>query len=119
MGLLDGGIKKIVGNALTGIFLDFTIIQKSYTTPTNPWESGTESETETACKAIVTKFKYYEIDGEKVRAEDRKIIILAQDLAVIPKDGDYIKANTDSRRYLVIGDVKKDPAGATYIVQGR
>ncbi len=119
MGLLDGGIKSIVGNALQGVFLDFSIIKKTVTAGSDPWEPSITTETVTACKAIVTRFKYHEIDGERVKMEDRKIIILAEGLAVVPEIGDYIKGSTDSRRYQVVSPVTKDPAGATYVVQAR
>lgn len=114
MGLLDGGIKQIVGNALTGIFLDFTLIQKTITEPTNPWESATSTETSTACKAINAKFKYSEIDGERIKQEDRKIIILAEGLSVVPTMGDLLKQSGETRRYEIVSPVMKDAAGATY-----
>lgn len=119
MGLLDGGIKAIVGGALKGIFLDFTIIRKTTTAPANPWEPPSVVDAEYACKAIVTRFKYMEIDGERVKTEDRKVIILAQDLAITPTQGDYIAGASETKRYQIVSEVTKDPAGATFVCHCR
>jgi len=119
MGLLDGGIKKIIGNAMQGIFLDFQIIRKTTIPATNPWEPPVSVDEEYTCKAIVTKFKYMEIDGERVKSEDRKILILAEGLNIIPEMGDYIKGESETKRYQIVSDVTKDPSGATFVCHCR
>jgi hypothetical protein len=119
MGLLDGGIRKIIGNAMQNIFLDFQIIRKTTIPATNPWESPVSVDTEYDCKAIVTKFKYMEIDGERVKTEDRKILILAEGLSVSPEIGDYIKGDSETKRYQIVSEVIKDPAGATFVCHCR
>lgn len=113
MGLLDGGIRDIVGNALTGVFLDFTLIQVSKT-KAKPWEATDNVETETRIKAINASFKYHEIDGTNIKQTDRKVIILAKDLSVVPKVGDMLQQDGESDRYQIISPVLKDAAGATY-----
>jgi len=119
MGLLDGGIKTIIGNALPFLFLDFTIIRSTTTAPTNPWENPTVTETEYHCKAIITKFKYHEIDGEKIKAEDHKIVFLADSMAIDPSINDRVQRVGETRRYLIVSPVRKDPAGATFTAQVR
>jgi hypothetical protein len=119
MGLLDGGIKSIVGSALKGIFLDFAVIRKTATTPTNPWEPAETVDNEYPCKAIVTRYKYMEIDGERVKTEDRKVIILADNLEIAPEKGDYIKGDSETKRYQIVSEVTKDPAGATFVCHCR
>jgi hypothetical protein len=113
MGLLDGGIKKIIGNAAAGIFLDFTIIRKESVLSVNPWEAPVTTSTSYACKGIVSKFKQYEIDGENVKINDKKIVLLAEGLAITPELGDLIQVPNDTRKYEVVGMVTRDPAGAT------
>ena len=119
MGLLDGGIKTIIGNALNSTFLDFVLIKSSEIAPANPWEAPVISETEYPCKAIVTKFKYHEIDGEKIKAEDHKILILADSLDVMPEIDDKFQQSGDTKRYLIVSPVRKDAAGATFTAQAR
>ena len=119
MGLLDGGIKKIIGDALPFLFLDFTIIRSTTTAPTNPWENPEVTETEYPCKAIITKFKYHEIDGEKIKAEDHKILFLADSMTVEPSIDDRVQRVGETRRYLIVSPVRKDPAGATFAAQVR
>ena len=119
MGLLDGGIKTIIGNALPFLFLDFTIIRSTTTAPTNPWENPTVTENEYPCKAIITKFKYHEIDGEKIKAEDHKIVFLAASTTIEPAIDDKVQRVGETRRYLIVSPVRKDPAGATFTAQVR
>ena len=119
MGLLDGGIKSIIGGALKGIFLDFNIIRKVTVAADNPWEPPISIDSETACKAIVTRFKYMEIDGERVKTEDRKVLILADGLTISPEIGDYISGASETKRYQIVSAVTKDPAGATFVCHCR
>lgn len=119
MGLLDGGIKKIIGNALNSTFLDFVLIKSSEIAPANPWEAPTISETEYPCKAIITKFKYHEIDGEKIKAEDHKILFLADSVSIEPAIDDRVYRVGETNRYLIVSPVRKDPAGATFTAQAR
>ena len=119
MGLLDGGIKKIIGSALNSTFLDFVLVKSTTTAPTNPWENPTVTETEYACKAIITKFKYHEIDGEKIKAEDHKILFLADSMTVEPAIDDRVYRVGETNRYLIVSPVRKDPAGATFTAQAR
>lgn len=119
MGLLDGGIKAIVGNALPFLFLDFTLIRSTATAPTNPWENPTVTETQYPVKAIITQFKYHEIDGEKIKAEDHKIVFLAASTTIEPAIDDKVQRVGETRRYLIVSPVRKDPAGATFTAQVR
>ena len=118
MGLLDGGIKNIVGSALNGIFLDFVLIQTTKT-KTNPWEPATDITTETNITAIKASVKCHEIDSETVKQTDKKIVILAKDLTVTPKIGDLLKQSGDTIKYQIVSPIKKDAAGATYICHCR
>ena len=119
MGLLDGGIKTIIGNALPFLFLDFVLVRSTTTAPTNPWENPTVTETEYPCKAIITKFKYHEIDGEKIKAEDHKILFLADSVSIEPAIDDRVYRVGETNRYLIVSPVRKDPAGATFTAQAR
>lgn len=119
MGLLDGGLKKIIGNALPFLFLDFTLIKSTEIPPANPWEAPIITEKEYPCKAIITKFKYHEIDGEKIKAEDHKILFLADSLDVEPAIDDKVRRNGEVSRLLIVSPVRKDPAGATFTAQAR
>lgn len=119
MGLLDGGIKQIIGSALNSTFLDFVLVKSTTIAPTNPWENPTVTEAEYACKAIITKFKYHEIDGEKIKAEDHKILFLADSMTVEPAIDDRVYRVGETNRYLIVSPVRKDPAGATFTAQAR
>lgn len=119
MGLLDGGIKKIIGDALPFLFLDFVLIRSTTTAPTNPWENPEVTDIEYPCKAIITQFKYHEIDGEKIKAEDHKIVFLAASTTIEPSIDDRVQRVGETRRYLIVSPVRKDPAGATFTAQVR
>ena len=119
MGLLDGGIKQIIGSALNSTFLDFVLVKSTNTEPTNPWENPTVVDATYPCKAIITQFKYHEIDGEKIKAEDHKIVFLADSMAIEPAIDDRVQRVGETRRYLIVSPVRKDPAGATFTAQVR
>lgn len=120
MGLLDGGISKIVTGALSGLFLNHVLIRKTTTSdPNKPWEKAVTAETNYSCKAVALDYKAHEVDGERVKQTDKKILILAGTLSVEPQMGDYIQLVGETRRYNLVSPVKKDPASATYECQGR
>lgn len=119
MGLLDGQLKKIIGDATKFVFLDFVLIRSVVVAPANPWEQPTTTEAEYTCKAIITRFKYHEIDGEKIKAEDHKVLFLADSIAVEPRIDDLVQRVGETKRYQIVSPVRKDPAGATLTAQAR
>lgn len=74
------------------------------------------SPTEYACRALVDDFSDYRRQASGIPANDRKIIILAHGLIVDPKPGHTL--TIEGRDWQVI-DVARDPARATFEVQGR
>jgi len=120
MGLLDGGIAGIVNNALKGIFLDFTLIRKVVQANADePWQKNVITEKSYSCKAITADYKAFEIDGERIKNTDKKILILANSLAVEPQVGDIIKQVGEKNTYSLTLYIKTDPAKAVYECQGR
>ena len=119
MGLLDGQLKKIIGDATSFVFLDYILVRKELSEAANPWEEPTEAEVEYSCKAIITQFKYHEIDGEKIKAEDHKVLFLADSIAVEPRIDDLVQRVGEAKRYQLVSPVRKDPAGATLTAQAR
>lgn len=119
MGLLDGGIKRMIGNALKGILLDYNLIQVSTTTGTTAWGEPSQTETTYACKAVISSYREHEIDGIKIKHEDLKAIILSETLSVKPKIDDYLQKVGETRKYKIVSPVSVDAAGATYTCQCR
>jgi len=119
MGLLDGELKTIIGDATSFLFLDYVLVRKTLVEADDPWNPPTEIETEYSCKAIVTRFKRYEIDDDKVLATDNKILFLANSLSVEPAIDDLVYRSGETRRYKIVAPVRKDPAGATVTAQAR
>ena len=117
--MLDGKVRKMIGSAMKNIFLPYNIIQLSETASSNPWEPPTQTETIYPCRAVVTSYRDYEIDGEKIRHEDMKVIILAEGLAIKPQVDDYIYREGEARKYKVVSPVTVDAAGATFTCQCR
>lgn len=68
------------------------------------------------CRALVDDFSAYRRAAGDIAGNDRKIIILAATLDVEPKVGHTI--NAEGRDWQIIA-LTRDPAGATYEVQGR
>lgn len=79
--------------------------------------------TDISCRALVTEWSNYARANGLVAAEDRKILIQAQGLAVPPKDGYTVVIDGDT--YVLVSDggaapaVRKDPSTAVYTCRGR
>lgn len=120
MGLLDGDIKNVVHNAASGVFLDYKVIdpnEGSYNSDTQQFEGGGAPNTYN-CKGITEDYSVHERQESNIQENDRKIILLAGSIPVQPKQGWEVEDN-EGNGYEIVGPIKKDPAGATYIIQGR
>lgn len=119
MGLLDGGISKIVSGAVQSIFLNYTLYKSARAVTTGkPWEPGTETKTGYTVKGFISDFSEYQKQNKTIQDGDRKITILAQGLTVEPATDDTIKVNT-GETYVIVGPITCDPAKATYSFQAR
>lgn len=114
-------IAKIVGDATKGQLLPATITSRTLADPdvNNPTAAPTPTETSHTCEGIVDMYKDFFIDGERVRTEDRKILIIAESItpAVDPKPGDDV--TIEGTTYAVVGTPERDPAAASWVLQGR
>ena len=82
--------------------------------------SGPEITTETyTARGFVEDYRDADIDGTSIKKGDRKILLLGDSIAsgAVPEPGDSIYI--EGRTYGIIGPVKRDPAAATYVCQGR
>ncbi len=113
MGLLDGGIKAIVGNAVTSIMLDFVLIKRTIVPAADPWNEPTETETEYTFKGFISSYKTHEIDDERILWSDRKLLIVGSSISVEPEIDDFVQLVGETRQYKIIAPIKKDPAQAT------
>ncbi len=71
------------------------------------------------CKGVITEFKNQYRNGTQVKEGDKKILIIRNTLPpnVTPDMGDTIKI--EDVTYTVAAPVTRDPADATYTIQGR
>jgi len=67
-----------------------TLNRKSTTAATNPWEPPTETTTAYSCNGVITNYSAYEIDGTVIRRDDRKVLLAAGGLAVVPTTADTL-----------------------------
>lgn len=115
---LEGSLAKTVFKSLSPIFYSATLIRDvtapaSPDTPFNPTVTGQSTFT---CKAIVNTYSNFYRLNELVKAEDRRIIILAQSLSTTPVVGDRVTIRGQTFKVL---NVTTDPALATWELQGR
>jgi hypothetical protein len=75
------------------------------------------------CRALATNWSNYSRANGLVAAEDRKILIQAQGLGVVPKDG--MSITIDGESFVLVSDggsapaVRKDPSTAVWTCRGR
>ena len=60
------------------------------TSPSNPWEPPTTSNTDYPCQAVVTEYSAREIDGVNILATDRRAVVAAAGLAIVPATTDLL-----------------------------
>lgn len=79
------------------------------------------------CKGYVSSYTDEEVDGDGIKASDRKITIYAEtlrdegDALIVPQQGDRVtiaEDGLDPETYRVL-DVGRGTAGARYILHGR
>lgn len=89
--------------------------------PDNPTAGPIESTpTLHTFKGIVNNYTDNEVDNNLILREDRKILIIANSLspAITPETGMSVQVDGSPGTFIIIR-VKRDPASATYLCQGR
>lgn len=111
-------LPDIIADALGDEFKAATL-----SVPGAPYSDGqggfiTSAPASHGCKALVADYSQYRRASEGIPANDRNIIILGATLpdGVIPAPGQSI--TVESRAWQIIA-VTRDPAAATYELQGR
>lgn len=117
MGLLDGDIATIIGNAFSSTFYACTVTRKSYSGG-DAWDKASQTETSTdyTCKGMVDTFTNKERENSKILESDRKILILATSLSITPDPKDTITIR--SVTYAIVA-IDTDPALAVWVIAGR
>ena len=76
----------------------------------------TEQVTRHACRGWVESFSRFEVERSLVRATDRKVVVLADTLAVQPNETGRVVVDGET---LSVVSVRSDPARATWEIQAR
>jgi len=118
------GLKDTVQDAIASAFValddmaqyipyhSIGIIEYEPNSGDNTEEGGTDYQV----WAIPLEYSLYEVDGEVIKPEDKKIILKGDGIQFTPKNEDTLEL--DSVVYRIV-NVKSDPAKATWTVQGR
>lgn len=113
---LLGSLAATVGKAFSSTFLSATLTHDVAGTIVDPADPPAPTQTPHTCKAIVEMYaERYRLDGT-IKANERKVLILASTLSVTPVPGDRI---TISGATLTIDEVATDPATAVWTCKGR
>lgn len=133
MSLFGEDIAGLISDALNGELLDATLTRTTnsgtYNSQTDTYSGGSTPTTYTT-QGIVEQYDISLMQtgdlGKRhkglIQTNDRKILLLAEPLGVEPSPGDNNQPpdqiTIDGKTFTVIS-VAKDPASATYEVQGR
>ena len=119
MGLLDGELADIIGDAFADLFLTCTLTRDG--TATGPaYDPTIGAPTTYTCKAIVEDYVAGKVGLDQVDATDVNVLILATSLAVTPQPLDRIAIPSHGVSGVIYGGsqglkaVRKDPANATW-----
>lgn len=119
MGLLDGDLKDIIGDALDFVMIDLTLIKVTPGTYNPVTDSDASTTANIGCRGMVDRFTDYERGNSQglIEANDRKILVLAKSLnGSTPTTRDRITA--EGTTYQII-NIDRDPASATFTIQAR
>lgn len=132
MGLLDGELASIIGQAAEFIFLNATLSRNDKPIGedeglSDPWNPTYGDPIEWSCKAIVEEWDVRFLNEGLVQVGDVKILVLANSLATEPKPLD--KINVDGRGTFTVipasqspsrvSAVSIDPAKAVWTLRAR
>jgi len=118
--LFGTDIAAIVNQAIAPGLLDCTLIVVAKgARPSDPTAPRPTVETPITGKGFTEEYSDKLIDGTRIRAGDKKIMLIANSFAglPVPKQGD--KITIEGSTFEIVGSVKRDPAAATYTCQSR
>ena len=115
---LRGSIARTVARALSPIAIPITYkeVTQVPVDEAQPWLGMTERVVRHACRGWVESFSRFEVTRSLVEATDRKVVVLADTLAVQPSETGRVVVDGES---LSIASVRSDPARATWGIQAR
>lgn len=115
---LAGSLARTLGRALSSTFLDATLARDTAVAGENDWTPGTPTTKNYSCKAIHVEWRTMLPPGQVLNEKSvRKVIILANSLAVQPRSGDRITIRGETFVVMPEGTspvVMSDPALATW-----
>lgn len=116
---LSGALATAIYKGMKGLFLDATLTKdtaSSNSPDIDSFDPPAPTLTDYACKAIVETYaERYRVDGT-VKANERKVLILANSLSVTPAVNDRVAIRGVT---FTIGEVATDPALAVWECKGR
>ncbi len=114
---LEGSLAKTIGKAFAATFYAATLtrITKTGGNGYDP-ASGSTSSVDYPCKGMVDVYSAYDIASGVVEVNDRRILVLATSLSIVPKVDDTITIRGATYRVI---NVATDPATAVWTIQGR
>ncbi len=88
--------------------------------PANPLaDRRTGTDTTIPGKGFIDEYNDFAIDGTNILRGDRKITLIADTFAGSPVPTNSNRISIEGNTYQIIGDVRRDPAAATYTCQAR
>ena len=113
---LSGSLAAQIYSGMKNLFLDATYTVDVPGVATDPADPPAPTATDYSCKAIVEKYSDYFTKNGLVQDGDRRVLILANSLAVRPVANSRI---TISGIQFTTISVDTDPATAVWTIQGR
>ena len=113
--LLQGGLARTIGKAMSGLFLDATLTRDGPTTGP-AYDPVPGAPVTYACRGMVEKYSAYYRANSLVGERDRKVLLLANGLGTRPLPGDRV---TIQGVAFTLQEVATDPANAIWECRGQ
>ena len=92
---------------------------KGTTAATNPWDPPTETTTAYPCNGVITNYQMNEIDGTVIKRDDRKVLLGADGLPVMPTNLDTLTIGGVEMLIMHVEPIAPSNDPIIYIVQVR
>lgn len=112
----DGSAKKLITKYGSAMTLR-RVTSDTYNPSTGMTAAGTS--TDYACRGLTQDYTMREIDGTNIRFGDKKVLVSASGLAILPISGDILVSGSNSYSVISVNALAPGEVAVLYTVQAR
>jgi hypothetical protein len=116
----DAAMAKRVLGLVTRTGTSYTLSRTARTpNSSTPWKVSTATDSSITVRGILDDFRAAEVDGTVVKAGDRRYMLAASGMTLVPQPGDALTEDGDIFRVVQVQAVRPAGTDLLYILQVR